>query len=98
MRAEILLALGAEAEAQNSLVRAIDIARRQSGKSLELRATVDLARLWLKQDKPDEALQILEPILSWFSEGIDTPDLTEAQALLMEVSESAGPQGSRTAI
>jgi class 3 adenylate cyclase/predicted ATPase len=73
-------------EAQNSFVCAIEIARKQSGKSLELRATVSLARLLDKQGKRDEARTMLAEIYGWFTEGFDTADLKEAKALLDELS------------
>lgn len=63
-------------------LKAIDIARRQSAKSLELRAIVSLCRLWQQQDKKTEARQILTEIYHWFGEGFDTADLQEARALL----------------
>jgi predicted ATPase len=66
--------------------KAIEIARRQQAKSLELRAVMSLSRLWLRQGKKDEARQILTETYSWFTEGFDTADLQEAKALLEEVS------------
>jgi len=70
-----------------SYPRAIGVARRQSAKSWELRASSSLARLWQKQGKVDEAGQMLGEIYGWFSEGFDTPDLREARALLKEFAE-----------
>jgi predicted ATPase len=67
-------------------VRAVEVARRQSARSWELRAATDLARLWRKQGKREEAQQVLAEIYGWFSEGFDTPDLKEAEALLEELS------------
>ena len=64
----------------------IDIARRQSTKSLELRATTSLSRLLQKQDQNDEARRRLAEIYGWFSEGFDTPDLKDAKVLLEELS------------
>jgi len=66
--------------------RAIGIARFQSGKSLELRATVSLCRLWQAQGKQEQARQMLAEIYNWFTEGFDTVDLREAKALLEELS------------
>ena len=66
--------------------RAIDIARYQRGKSLELRATVSLCRLWHAQGKQEQARQMLAEIYHWFTEGFDTADLKEAKALLEELS------------
>jgi predicted ATPase len=77
----------AEAEAEACFHKAIDIARRQSAKSLELRAVMNLARLWQSQGKRNEAPQMLSEIYGWFTEGFDTKDLQEAQALLAELVE-----------
>jgi predicted ATPase len=62
--------------------KALDVARRQAAKSLELRATMSLSRLWQQQGRRTEARKLLAPIYGWFSEGFDTADLREAQALL----------------
>jgi tetratricopeptide (TPR) repeat protein len=63
-------------------LKAIEVARRQQAKSLELRAVTSLARLWQGQGKPREAHQMLAEIYGWFTEGFDTKDLQEAKALL----------------
>jgi len=65
---------------------AIDVARRQTAKSLELRAVKSLSRLWQKQGKKDDARRMLAEIYGWFTEGFDTADLKEAKALLEELS------------
>ena len=67
--------------------RALDVARSQGAKSLELRAAVSLSRLWQRQGKQDEARQLLAPIYGWFTEGFDTKDLQEAKALLAALAE-----------
>ena len=71
-----------QAEAEAWLRRALDVARRQEAKSLELRAAMSLSRLWQQQGKRDEARALLAPIYGWFTEGFDTADLQEARALL----------------
>ena len=76
----------AEAEAEACFQKAIDIARRQSAKSLELRAVMSLSRLWQRQGKRDEAHKMLAEIYGWFTEGFDTKDLQEAKALLEELN------------
>ena len=68
------------------LWKAIEIARHQQAKSLELRPTVSLTRLWQRQDKKEEAHEMLADIYGWFTEGFDTKDLREAKALLDELS------------
>jgi adenylate cyclase len=73
-------------EAEACFLKAIDLARRQSEKSLELRAVMSLSRLWLSQGKKAEARQILTELYDWFTEGFDTADLQEAKALLEELN------------
>jgi predicted ATPase len=63
----------------------IEIARRQQAKSLELRAVMSLARLWQQQGKKEDARRMLAEIYNWFTEGFDTKDLQEAEALLEEL-------------
>jgi tetratricopeptide (TPR) repeat protein len=70
------------AEVEACFRQALDIARHQQAKSLELRATMSLVRLWQAQGKHAEACQMLTGIYGWFTEGFDTPDLQEAKALL----------------
>src|SRR5262245_52294400 len=73
-------------EAEECFHQSIQIARRQSAKSLELRAVLSLSRLWQRQNKTKEARQTLLEIYNWFTEGFDTEDLKEARALLEELS------------
>jgi len=82
---------------EGCFLKAIEIARRQAGKSLELRATVSLARLWQQQGKKDQALRMLADIYGWFTEGFDTVDLQQANALLQELSASdtVSPDGDQ---
>ncbi len=69
-------------EAEACFHKAIEIARQQQAKSLELRATVSLARLWQRQGRRHAARNMLSEIYNWFTEGFDTKDLQEAKALL----------------
>jgi predicted ATPase len=73
-------------EAQKCFERAIEIARKQSAKSFELRATVSLARLLAKQSDRDKARAMLAQIFGWFTEGFDTADLKDAKALLDQLN------------
>ena len=75
-----------QAEAETWLRRALDVARRQEAKSLELRAAVSLSRLRKHQGKRKEAHDLLAEIYTWFTEGFDTADLQEAKALLEELA------------
>ena len=67
--------------------RALEVARKQQAKSWELRAAMSMARLWRDQGKRDEARELLAPVYNWFTEGFDTLDLKEAQALLDELAD-----------
>jgi predicted ATPase len=84
--------MGAEVErpvftkAEACFYQALDIARRQGAKSLELRAAMSLSRLWQQQGKQAEARELLAPVYGWFTEGFDTADLQEARALLEELA------------
>jgi ATP/maltotriose-dependent transcriptional regulator MalT len=74
-----------EAAAEACFRKSIEVARGQSAKMFELRATISLARLLAKQERREEARAMLAEIYGWFSEGLDTPDLKEAKALLDEL-------------
>jgi hypothetical protein len=43
---------------------------------------MSLSRLWQRQDKRENARQMLAEVYGWFTEGFDTAYLTEAKALL----------------
>jgi predicted ATPase len=73
---------GTRAEAEECFRHAIAIARRQRAKSLELRATMSLSRLWQQQGKKRQAYQMLAKIYGWFTESFETADLQAARALL----------------
>jgi predicted ATPase len=75
-----------QAEAEACFQQALDVARHQEAKALELRAAVSLSRLWQQQGKRDEARELLAPVYGWFTEGFDTADLQEAKALLEELA------------
>ena len=73
------------ANAEQCFRTAIEIARRQSARSQELRAATSLSRLLAKQGRRNEALTMLGDIYGWFTEGFDTADLKDAKALLDEL-------------
>ena len=70
---------------KDAFLKAIDIARKQQAKSLELRAVMSLSRLWQQQGKRQQAHTMLSGIHNWFTEGFDTKDLREARSLLEEL-------------
>jgi predicted ATPase len=88
LKGELLLGPSAEnhAEAETCFHQAFKIARNQQAKSLELRISASLSRLWRDQGKRHEARDLLAPVYGWFTEGFDTRDLKEAKALLDELS------------
>ena len=73
-------ASGAMAEAESCFRQALDVARPQQAKSLELRAAMSLSRLWQQQGKRQEARQLLAGIYGWFTEGFDTARLTGGES------------------
>jgi class 3 adenylate cyclase/predicted ATPase len=86
LRGVVLAETGESAEAASWFQRAIDTARGQEAKSLELRAATSLARLWRDQGKRAQARDLLAPVYGWFTEGLDTADLRDAKALLDELA------------
>jgi predicted ATPase len=85
LRGAVLADTGEQNAAAASFHQAMDTARSQEAKSLELRAATDLARLWARQDKRRKAHDLLAPVYGWFTEGFDTADLKDAKALLDEL-------------
>jgi predicted ATPase len=77
---------GVQKEAEECFWKAIEIARRQEARSLELRAVMSLSRLWQRQSKKNEARRVLAELYRWFCEGFDTKDLKEAKTLLERLS------------
>jgi len=85
LKGELLKLQEATPEAEACFQKAIEIARQQAAKSLELRASTSLASLWQKQGKQKEAHRALSGIYEWFTEGFDTADLVDAKVLLAEL-------------
>jgi tetratricopeptide (TPR) repeat protein len=83
IRAELLLlAPGNESEAEGTLWQALDLARSQNSRSLELRVAMSLARLLRQRGRAFEGRDLLAECYVWFTEGFDTADLREARELL----------------
>ena len=88
LKGELVLAeSGDQTLAEECFRRAIDTARRQQSKAWELRAATSLARLWQKQGRHEEAYGFLGAIHSLFNEGLETPDLVDAAALLKNLGD-----------
>ena len=75
----------ADKRAEEYFRRALQTAREQCAKSLELRAIMSLSRLLQRRGERSEARQMLTGIYNWFTEGFDTPDLQEARALIEQM-------------
>ncbi len=73
------------AEIEACYQSALEVARQQSAKSLELRAALSLARLWQAQGRTAEACTLLSDVYGWFTEGFETADLIDARTLLAEL-------------
>jgi hypothetical protein len=82
--------------AEQNFLASLDWARRQQAKMWELRTSTSLARLWQSQGKRQEAYELLAPVYSWFTEGFDTKDLLDANALLDELAEPSSVANSAT--
>src|SRR5262249_19658255 len=86
LKGELLLAQGGtrqkSVEAEAYFRHALEVARHQQAKSLELRAAMSMSRLWQRQGRCAAAYHLLAEIYDWFTEGFDTVDLQEAKTLL----------------
>ncbi|HMM90595.1 adenylate/guanylate cyclase domain-containing protein [Bradyrhizobium sp.] len=85
LKARVLLSrgvTGAGTEAQSLLDQALNTARSQHARALELRVATDLAALWIDQGRREQALDLLAPVYAGFTEGFETQDLKQAKALL----------------
>lgn len=72
-------------EAETYFLKALEIARQQHAKTLELRTSIDLAQLWQQQGKEMEARRLLSDICAWFPPTLTTQDLAEARELLTQL-------------
>jgi predicted ATPase len=102
LKGELLIQLG-DSEAATCFQRALEKARQGHAKALELRAAMSLARLWMSRGDVGEARRLLEPLYASFTEGFETPDLRDAEALLRvwespeKATQSDRPRRSRHA-
>ena len=68
--------------AEAAFFRSMNIAKEQEAKLFELRTATSIARLWSRRNRTKPALEILGPILNWFTEGRDTEDILAARRLV----------------
>lgn len=99
-KGELLLEQGESdpAVAEELFRQAVALARSQSAKLFELRAAISLARLWRDQGRKAEGRDLLAPMLDWFTEGFEAPDLRDAGTLLETLRSSSGLRGRSRAI
>ncbi|ASG24873.1 ATP-binding protein [Nitrospirillum viridazoti] len=100
VKADVLRALPDRdpAEVEALLQDALAWSRRQAAKAWELRAAIDLARLWMDQGQPARALALLRPLRDGFQEGLDTADLRAADQLLLMLADMPGTAGGGGAL
>jgi predicted ATPase len=77
---------GQQTAAEHCFRQALDVARCQQARSLELRVAMSLGRLWRRQGKRVRARRLLAEIYESFTEEGDEADLVEAKGLLAELS------------
>jgi DNA-binding winged helix-turn-helix (wHTH) protein/tetratricopeptide (TPR) repeat protein len=88
-----LLALaptGSPREGEACIEHALELSRRQGAKGLELRAALSLNRMGQRRGRSGPARRVVREVYRWFTEGFDTADLQEAQALLREDPLTSG--------
>jgi predicted ATPase len=85
-KGQLLLRQGHYEAAEELYRKALSIAEEQEAKLWQLRAAASLARLRRDQGRHAEGRDLLAPVYGWFTEGLDTPDLKEAKALLDELA------------
>jgi predicted ATPase len=86
LRGNLLLLQSNDSLAEADYQQAINLARDKAALSLEMRAAISLARLWQGQGRVMEAYELLSAVYNQFTEGFDTPDLKDAQALLADLT------------
>ena len=89
-KGELLLSVD-RARAEQEFCQALETARDQSAKLLELRAATSLARLWSAMGRCEAAKELLRPLYDWFGRGVDIPDMREAGSLLVELDSTPPP-------
>lgn len=87
---ELLLRQADTQRSEEAFSQAIQIARNQGARMLELRAALGLGRMGLRQGDYDRVKSMIEPLYQWFHEGLDTPDLQAARQLLEEIDQKSG--------
>jgi ATP/maltotriose-dependent transcriptional regulator MalT len=82
VRARLLMLSGDLVAAEECLLKAVAVAKEQNAKFLELLVTIELAQLWAARRRQIDAARLLWPVRGWFTEGLQSPVLQSATALL----------------
>jgi DNA-binding winged helix-turn-helix (wHTH) protein len=84
LRGELLLHITPHdtAVAESEFRAAMDVARSQQARLLELRAATNLAHVLCARGQQESARSVLMPALDWFHESVQLADLKAARALL----------------
>src|SRR6266705_2344069 len=83
--------------AEEFFAKAMMQARQESALPFELRAGLELARIWIGRGEVQRAHYLISPVCSRFSEGLTTPDLISARRILEQTSVRARQTGRRVA-
>src|SRR5258708_3887679 len=83
--------------AEEFFAKAMMQARHESALPFELRAELELARIWIGRGEVQRAHDLISPVYSRFSEGLTTPDLILARRILEQTSVRAQQTGRRVA-
>ena len=81
-----LISLSNSDEAISVYEKALEICAQQGALTLRLRAATHLSHLYVDQDQPQKAIDLLRPILGTMEEGHDTKDLINAKSLIDAIS------------
>jgi adenylate cyclase len=90
IRGEMFAETGESTAAVQAFQQALDVARQQHAKALELRVAIRLASHWRILGQSEDAHRLLSESYHQFSEGFDTADLRRAKELLGERGENGG--------
>ena len=85
-RGALRVKVGQTELAEADFLDAIALAQRMSAKAWELRAAMNLARLWRDQGRRQQARNLLAPVYSWFTQGFDALDLQDSKELLEDLA------------
>jgi hypothetical protein len=81
--------------AEEFFAKAMTQAQQESALPFELRAGLELGRIWIERDEVQQAHDLIGPIYNRFREGLATPDLILARRMLEQTSAPALLRGDK---